>query len=279
MELVIGIVQADFNGTPLENSEKTFRIVISKHKEAELVILPEYSMLNPLKFNTPEEVYAYSEVIERSTFLDKIKRLAETLSIHIIANIIEKTDKPPLSRNTSVLVKNDGEVVPLYSKIHLFDALGYRESKYFLPGDAPSKFLNIRNFRISVAVCYDLRFPELFRFYALNGADAVFVQAGWVKGLLKEEVLDKLSSVRAHENTMYLVLADQVGDFFVGRSGVFNPLGYRELDMGVSEDYREFTLELDKVKMARERLPVINQSKKRWEVRMKELHENHPSVE
>lgn len=278
MELVIGIVQADFNGTPLENSERAFNLILSRHKEAEVVVLPEYSMLNPLRFKTPEEVYAYSEDIEKSTYIEKIRKLAEILSVNIIANVIERTSNPPLSRNTSVLVKSDGEVIPLYSKMHLFDALGYRESSYFMPGRAPSKFLNIRGFRIPVAVCYDLRFPELFRFYASNGADAVIVQAGWVKGPLKEEVLDKLSSVRAHENTMYVVLADQVGEFFVGRSGVFNPLGYRELDMGVGEDYKEFTLDYDKVRAARERLPVVEQSKRKWDVRMKESFEDNSTV-
>ncbi|WP_424155382.1 nitrilase-related carbon-nitrogen hydrolase [Thermosphaera aggregans] len=264
MELTIGIVQADFNGTPIENAEKGFKMVMEKHKEADIVVFPEYSMLNPLRFKSPHEVYAYSEHVQESYFVSRIKRLSELLSIDVIVNIIEKTDKPPRSRNTSVLVKNDGEVVPLYSKIHLFDALGYKESDYFLHGEAPSKFINARGFRLAVAICYDLRFPELFRFYALNGADGVFVQAGWLKGPLKEESLEMLASARAHENTMYIVLADQTGDYFVGRSGVFSPLGYRELDMGFREAYMEYTLSYDNIRLARERLPVVEQSRKKW---------------
>ncbi|MGB9827377.1 MAG: carbon-nitrogen hydrolase family protein [Thermosphaera sp.] len=271
MELTIGIVQADFNGSPSENAEKGFKIIVEKHKEADIIVFPEYSMLNPLRFKNPNEVYAHSQPIQESSFINTMKRLAELLSVDIIVNVIEKTDKPPRAKNTSVLVKSDGEAIPLYSKIHLFDALGYRESDFFLPGEMPSKFILARGFRLAVAICYDLRFPELFRFYALNGADGVIVQAGWLRGPLKEESLEMLASTRAHENTMYIILADQTGDYFVGRSGVFSPLGYRELDMGYREAYMEHTLNYENIRLARERLPVVEQSRKKWEVRFNPL--------
>ncbi len=267
----MGIVQADFKGNPVENAEKGFKLVMEKHKEADLIVFPEYTMLNPLRFKTPDEVYAFSEHIEESTFINTMRRLSELLSVDIIVNIIEKTNKPPLSKNTSVLVKSDGEAVPLYSKIHLFDALGYKESNFFLNGDAPSKFIRVRGFRLAVAICYDLRFPELFRFYALNGADGVVVQAGWLRGPLKEESLEILASTRAHENTMYVVLSDQTGEYFVGRSGVFSPLGYRELDMGFKEAYMEHTLNYENVRLARERLPVVEQSRRIWDLRFNPL--------
>jgi len=133
------------------------------------------------------------------------------------------------------LLTDRGEAIPVYSKIHLFDAYGYSESE-FLNRDKPGKIISIEGVKIAFTICYDLRFTELFRTYANMDVDVVIVQSGWVKGPPKEEVLDKLACTRAHENTIYLVIADQTGDMFVGRSGVFNPWGYRELDLGVEEN-------------------------------------------
>jgi|GEM_PF-4040017 len=70
---------------------------------------------------------------------------------------------------------------------------------------------------------------------------------------------------------MYVVLSDQTGEYFAGRSGVFSPLGYRELDMGFKEAYMEHTLNYENVRLARERLPVVEQSRRIWDLRFNPL--------
>lgn len=269
-DLVVGIVQAEFGPSPLENAEKVVQLVRKNYREADIIVLPEYGMFNPLALKDPNIVYERSEPLVGSRYLQAISKLAESLGVAVVAHFIEKAEKPPLSRSTTVLVTSRGEVVPVYSKMHLFDAYGYRESSFFEPGRAPGKIVSVENAEVAFAICYDIRFPELFRTYAWHGARVIIVQAGWVRGPFKEEVLDVLASARAHENTMYVVVANQTGEMFTGRSGVFNPWGFKELDMGVREAYAEHALDLSEVERARVSIPVLAQSMSRWEVKLKE---------
>ncbi len=268
-ELVVGIVQAEFGTSPTENASKITQIVKKQYREADIIVLPEYSMLNPLAIRDPQRVYELSEPIVGSKYLNALSRLAENLGAAIVAHFIEKTEKPPLAKSTTVLITSKGELVPVYSKIHLFDAYGYRESSFFEPGASPSRIVSIEGIEVAFAICYDLRFPELFRIYATAGAKAVFVQAGWVRGPLKEEVLDALAASRAHENTMYIVVANQTGQMFTGRSGVYSPWGYKELDLGFGEVYAEHVLRAKDVEEARSSIPVVFQAAEKWEIKAK----------
>ncbi len=266
--IIAGIIQGEYGVDPAENYEKTRKILLENYAEADIVLLPEYSMINVLGGLKPREVLEKAERIEDSTYLSKLSDLAGKLGTTIIAHFIEKTDKSkPYS--TSVVVKPDGSVEKAYSKIHLFDAYGYRESDYLEPGDKPSRPVMVGSFKFYVAICYDIRFPELFRHYALNGADGVLVHMGWVRGPLKEELLNVLARSRSHENTMYLVVANHTGKQYTGRSGLFNPYGYRELDMGVKPGYREVVLDKGVVESARRDIPVLEHSRSRWNISFK----------
>jgi len=268
-KLTVGIVQASYTTQPSENIDKTYSLIKKNYKEADLIILPEYSMTNPLILKDPERAYEVSEYPTSSKYLPGIVKIANEYGVNILVHFIEKTDKPPLTKSTSILVTNRGELLPVYNKIHLFDAYGFKESSFFEPGRSLSKLISVNGFQLAFAICYDIRFPELFRSYALLGAHAVIVQSGWIRGPLKEEILDKLASSRAHENTMYVVVVNQTGEMFTGRSGVFNPMGYRELDLGLDEKYAEYTLTLREVEKAREILPVVKQSAEKWDIRLK----------
>ncbi|MEM0001692.1 MAG: nitrilase-related carbon-nitrogen hydrolase [Desulfurococcaceae archaeon] len=71
--------------------------------------------------------------------------------------------------------------------------MNIEDSEFLKPGDEPGKIISIEGVKIAFTICYDLRFPELFRTYASIDVDAVVVQAGWVKGPLKEKVLNELA--------------------------------------------------------------------------------------
>ncbi len=269
-EIIVGIIQDEYNIEPILNFEKTKKHLINGFKEADIVLLPEYSMINILAGLTPQQVYERAESLEDSTYLSKMADLSAKIGVPILVHFIEKTDSPPKSYSSSILVEPSGNIAKVYSKIHLFDAYGYRESDYLLPGDRLSKTILIKGFTINIAICYDLRFPELFRKYAVNGANTVLVHAGWVKGPFKEEVLDTLAKSRSHENTMYLVVSNHTGRLYTGRSGVFNPYGYRELDMGVKPGYAEHKLSLSIVEEARRNIPVLQHSVDKWSIMFKE---------
>ncbi len=268
-EIVVGLTQAAYSVNPIENAEKSYKLIKKYYREADIVVLPEYSMLNPLEVKDPARVYELSEYLANSRYLSYFFKLASEIDAYILLHFIERTDKPPLTKSTSVIVTSKGEAFPVYNKMHLFDAYGYRESDYFEPGRGPGKLTSISGVEVAFAICYDIRFPELFRVYAHMGAKVIILQSGWVKGPLKEEILDKLASVRAHENGVYLVVVNQTGGMFTGRSGVFNPWGYKELDLGFEEKYIEYTLNLENVVKARETVPVIRQASEKWEVKLK----------
>lgn len=267
--LTVGLVQASFDISPVNNAEKASLIIKKNYREADLIILPEYSMTNPLILGDSGRVYEISEFITNSRYLSYFIKLANELGTNIVTHLVEKTDRPPLTKSSTILITNRGEVLPVYNKIHLFDAYGYRESSFFEQGKSPSKIISLNNFQIAFAICYDIRFPELFRSYAKSGVNTTIVQAGWIRGPLKEEILDKIASTRAHENTMFIIVVNQVGEMFTGRSGVFNPWGYREVDLGVEERYFEHVLRIEDVEEVRKTLPVVRQAIDKWEIEIK----------
>lgn len=263
---VVGILQEEFTIEPSKNLGLINSLLNKFYKEADIVVLPEYSMINILEELSPEKVFEKAEELENSSFLSKLSDLASKYDTYIIAHMIERSSAKPKCYSSSILIKPSGGYEKIYSKIHLFDAYGYRESDYMLPGTKLSKELVINGRKYYVAICYDIRFPELFRKYALSNAYGVFIHAGWVKGSLKEEILDKLASVRSHENTMYLILANQTGKLYTGRSGIFNPYGYREIDMGFKPGYIEYIVDPSLVEDARKNIPVVREAGKKWRI-------------
>ncbi|MCC6032873.1 MAG: nitrilase, partial [Desulfurococcaceae archaeon] len=117
--------------------------------------------------------------------------------------------------------------------------------------------VDIGKAKIAVAICFDIRFPELFRIYSLNGAELVVIPSAWFKGPLKEETLSFLARARAHENTIYVAVAVQYGDEYTGRSLVVDPWGTQILDLGVGEKYYELDVDIDLVSEVRKKLPVL----------------------
>ncbi len=220
------------------------------------MILPEYSMFVPDGLSS-EEVYALSESLS-GPFLQELSRFAEEFSTYVLAPVLERSEAPPKVYNTSALISPRGVVVDTYRKLHLMDALGVRESTYVVPGDRTSPIAEVAGARVAVAVCFDLRFPELFRLYALAGAELVAVPAAWYRGPLKEEVLHVLARARAIENTVYVAVANQYSDRFTGRSVAVDPLGVVAVDLGIGEKYVEVSLDLDYLEEVRRQLPLLS---------------------
>jgi len=138
----------------------------------------------------------------------------------LCGSVMEKTPKRQCL-NTSVLINNNGKIVASYSKIHLFDVkVGKKtvtESDYFLAGEKPC-LTEIMGVKVGLSICFDLRFPELYRYYAKKGAKVLFVPSSFTRptGLAHWEVL--LRS-RAIENQCFVIAANQVG---VGAEGIMS---------------------------------------------------------
>ena len=164
--------------------------------------------------------------------------------------------------NTVVVVGPNG-LLGAYRKVHLFDALGARESDRVIAGDpsAAEGVLTIpiaEGFVLGVMTCYDLRFPESARALVDRGATILVLPAHWYNGPGKADVWATLVRARAIESTAYVVAAGKPEDEAVGRSMVVDPLGevVAELD-GKAEDLVLADVSAARVSAVRTMLPVL----------------------
>lgn len=171
-----------------------------------------------------------------------LSEIARTAGLAVVAGVFEQAPDDR-AYNTTVGYDSAGQLAALYRKIHLFDALGYRESDTVAAGGKPV-IGDLAGLRVGFMTCYDVRFPELARALAVGGADLIVVPAAWAAGLYKEEHWVTLVRARAIENTIWVAAAGQVPDpserptrapTGIGRSMLVDPMGVPRLDLGPSE--------------------------------------------
>ncbi|AZY49159.1 deaminated glutathione amidase [Bordetella avium] len=119
----------------------------------------------------------------------------------------------------------DGRIVAQYRKLHLYDAFNVQESINVSPGADIPPLVEVAGLKIGMMTCYDLRFPELARRLALDGADLLVAPSAWVRGPLKEMHWQVLCQARALENTCYVVATGECGPRNIGASMTVDPLG------------------------------------------------------
>jgi deaminated glutathione amidase len=196
---------------------------------ATLVLLPEkWAVLG-----TPEETAAGAEPVDGPA-LTWARSVARELGIDLVAgSIAERVDGQEKGSNTSVHVGPDGEVHATYRKMHMFDVeVGgrtYRESDHEQPGDDIVLTSTADGAEIGMTVCYDLRFPELFRILAVRGARVLTVPAAFTLATTREH-WEVLLRARAIEDQCFVVAANQIGEHAPGirsggRSMIVDPWG------------------------------------------------------
>jgi deaminated glutathione amidase len=190
---------------------------------AKLVALPEnFAYMGP-----EEGRLAAAEPLDGPT-LGTIREVARRRGIWVVAgSIAEKTAHPRMTANTSAVVADDGSIVAAYRKIHLFDVnipdgARYAESEVVVPGDkvvvAPTAMG-----RIGLTVCYDLRFPELYRKLASLGAEVITIPAAFTLFTGKDH-WEVLVRARAIENLAYVIAPAQVGRHSANRQTFGNAM-------------------------------------------------------
>ena len=162
---------------------------------------------------------------------EEILREAKTIAL-VGGSITERRDGREKLSNTSLVLDTDGSVVATYRKIHLFDVevggVTYRESEAEEPGDEPV-VTRVEDWGLGLTVCYDVRFPELYRILALEGAELVTVPAHFTTPTGKDH-WHVLLRARAIENQCYVAAAAQIGETLpgkpaYGRSLIVDPWG------------------------------------------------------
>jgi predicted amidohydrolase len=211
----------------LETAERLVRSAAAAG--AELVVLPE-------KWNAigaPDVLHAAAEPLEGSESVGAMSEWARRHGVALVGgSITERREGREKLSNTSVVFDRDGSTVAVYRKIHLFDVdVGghvYRESDAEEPGDEVV-VAEAEGWKIGLSVCYDVRFPELYRILALEGAELVTVPANFTLYTGKDH-WHLLLRARAVENQLYVAAAAQFGEPWpgkpsYGRSLIADPWG------------------------------------------------------
>jgi len=128
-------------------------------------------------------------------------------------------------------------------------------------GDEPPPIFTLNGIRIGLAICYDLRFPELFRYLAHQGVQISIVPAAWYAGNLKEDHWLTLLRARAIENTMYVGGCNLCDPPFAARSAIFDPFGVILAEAGESEKLMTAVVEVSRVREVRTKLPSLSHCK------------------
>jgi predicted amidohydrolase len=195
------------------------RLVRAAAREgAALVVLPEkWSVLG-----TAEQLAAGAEPLDGPA-ISWARATARELRIDLIAgSIVEVADPParPKHANTSVHVGPDGELRAVYRKLHLFDVevdgTAYRESDGEDPGDEIVTTTLRDGTKLGMAVCYDLRFPELFRILTLRGARVLTLPSAFTLATTRDH-WEVLIRARAIENQCFVIAPNQIGEHAPGR--------------------------------------------------------------
>jgi deaminated glutathione amidase len=256
-------VQLNARADKAANLEKADRLVRRAAADgASLVVLPE----KWTAIGTGDDLRAAAEGIGAGEATSWAAQTAQALGIDLVAgSISERVEGEDKLRNTSLHYGPDGELKALYRKVHMFDVevggVEYRESDNEDPGDEAVLTATADGVEIGLSVCYDLRFPELFRVLAVEGARILTVPAAFTLTTTRDH-WEPLVRARAIENQAFVIAANQIGEHppshrSGGRSMIVDPWG---IVLAVAPDTEAvITADLDLEAQAgiRRRLPSL----------------------
>ena len=253
----VGVVQFKASTNKETNLKKIINYISkAAQNKATLVAFPEFMMFYTNSSQTSKQLANLAEKIN-GNFVNTIAKTAKQYRIQVIGSFYEKSNKKDRVYDTSFVIDKTGKVISTYRKIHLYDALGFRESDKMTSGSKITKPVKTSIGKVGMMICYDLRFPEMSRSLASSGSEVLVAPSAWVKGDMKEEHWITINKTRAIENGCYVIAPDQVGNIYCGRSVVVDPYGKILLDMKKKQGIGYVNIELKKIKQIRKVLPLL----------------------
>lgn len=257
-EITVALYQMDIQSAKKEeNLEKVKKILQENHrKEIDLWVLPEMFSTGFSYSHFPN----LAEELENSSTINKLQILAKELGTNIAGTFLVKEKKRGSFSNVGFILDPSKGLIYDYKKIHLWG----NEKQYFIPGKELVKPISINNkAKVGLSICYDLRFPEVARTLALQGADILITVANWPRARINH--FELLASARALENTVYHIAVNRVGfdieptlTKYSGSSRIIDPLG--EIIAGAGNFERTIKAQLEPylLEHARKLIPVMN---------------------
>lgn len=239
--------------------------LVSKIKDTDVIVLPEVWTVGWAcdKFQTSAEKIDGSETIR---FLSEI---AKSKNANIIGgSFITKRDGKYF--NTCPVINRKGELVATYDKMHLYSYYGCDEGKYVSIGENPV-MVELDGIKFGLTVCYDIRFPEIYRAYRKAGADILINCAAWAS--TKPIPWEMMTKSRAIENQTYMVAVNQFGamekGYNLGHSRIIDYNGNVLSEILDGEGTIQADINLSEMYDFREKCTVLKDIQESYEVKIK----------
>jgi predicted amidohydrolase len=240
-------------------------IELAVRQGAELIGLPEnFAFMGPEadKLNLSEEIAQKAEKF--------LKTVAQRFQVTLLGGgfPVSVTDQPGKAYNTALLVDADGRELSRYHKVHLFDVdvpdgNTYQESSTVMSGrELPPVYPSPDLGLLGLSICYDVRFPELYRHLAEKGADVIFIPAAFTAFTGKDH-WKVLLQARAIENTCYVIAPAQTGTHYErrqthGHAMIIDPWGTILADAGEEPGVALAQIEPLRLEQVRRQMPSLN---------------------
>ena len=260
MEFKISLGQMDVKfGDPAANFATVTRMTEeAKRRGSDLILFPElwstaYDLTHASRYASSLTLRLRSG--QASGLFAGLSALAARTGIHILGSTLSLLGENQFG-NTLTVFAPDGALLADYSKIHLFRLMD--EHQYLKAGDKPV-LVDLPFGRAGLAICYDLRFPELFRGYALAGAQMIFLPSEWPHPRLSHWLT--LVRARAIENQVFVFACNRVGrdpsNEFFGHSLAVDAWGEVLAEGGEGEELITVAADPANVEEARRKIPVM----------------------
>lgn len=223
-----------------------------------------------LDLHSGADLYLLPELWSSGFFLDKWQDIAENSTPKMLEWLSQEAAKRKIYLGGTLITKNaegnyvnrftlfdrEGQLLVEYDKVHLFLPMG----EGFLERGQKVSIVEIEGLRVAFGICYDLRFPEMFRKLALKTVDLFLVSCEWPKE--RQDAMINLAAARAIENQCYLLLSNRIGkdcfkESFAGASGLYGPWG--PILFSYDEGVFGGDVNLQELKYARESLNVFDE--------------------
>ncbi len=229
--------------------EKLLRVAA---QSSDVVVLPETWNTG---FFPKNSIRTYADK-NGSRTKELFSRISKEYGVNIVGGSITE-EKDGNVYNTCYIYNEKGECVDFYSKTHLFSHMD--ENLFYTAGNRSSVF-EIAGIKAAVVICYDMRFPELSRKLALEGAELLFAVSQWPTE--RTEILEALARGRAAENQMFVAVCNSCGSMngtvYGGNSLICDPFGRLICKSGGTEEIIYADIDIEKVRSLRESFNVFS---------------------
>lgn len=255
--MLAAVVQIEVNdhetrAQRLSRAESIIAAIAGAPEKPDLIVFPEIWATGFFNF----EHYLAESESARGELFSRLAPLARRIGCYLLAgSIVER--EGDRCHNSALLIEPAGTLAACYRKIHLY---GYQsdEKKILTPGDTVT-VVQTPFGNWGLTICYDLRFPELYRKMAGSGAELFLVPAAWPAARINHWTI--LNQARALENQCFLLSCNCAGTLrgipFGGHSAAVNPWGEIVAEAGSQEEVMWVKLDLAAVAEARSKFPAL----------------------